>query len=374
MIGQGADMHLSVDFSALERIAARFQSRRAFDLEVKDDLPWDPVDVALQSGVEISLDELDVVDGLLSYQGRHVILYIRDHGASVLKAIQMPSTGRKYHLADCETLVEMRAKGRFNRYVVTQAVSGDFDISGFDPATRKEVIGSAKLQVCMNCLKMLNYKSSLIVPSPARNQIRDSFTLLEFFETYSTRFKHLPSGLAGKAGASVYTADWGEISQRLRADSGFTCEDCGVCLDSHRSLLHVHHVNGVKNDNSRTNLQVLCKDCHRKQPNHQHIFLKASEMVLISRLRRQQQKVGRNWMSVKRHADLALKPLLEVAEKVGWAVPDLGLEPDGGNGVQFDAAWPESRLAVSSAITSGAVGGWKITRPGKLLAELASKI
>jgi hypothetical protein len=367
-------MHLRVDFSALEKIASRFSSTRTFELGVQEDMPWDPVDIALQSGVEISLDELDIVDGLLSYQGRHVILYIRDHGANVLEAIQVPSKGRKYHLADCETLVGMRAKGRFNRYVVTQAASGEFEISGYDQASRKEITGLARLQVCMNCLKLLNYKSSLIVANGVRSQIRDAFTLLEFFETYSTRFKHLPSGLAAKAGASTYTDDWGELSQRLRAESGFTCQDCGVCLEQHRALLHVHHVNGIKNDNSRGNLQVLCKDCHRKQPNHQHIFMKASEMTVISKLRRQQRKVERTWPSVKRHADLALQPLLEVAERVGLEPPDLGVEAEGAAGVSFDAAWPESHLAVSSSIADAEVGRWKITRPGKLLSELATRL
>src|SRR5690606_33730617 len=147
---------------------------------------------------------------------------------------QNPANGRKFHLADCSTLEQMRAEGRFARYVVTRGVSGDFEIAGVDPSTRMEVVGSARLQVCINCLKHLNYKSSLVGSQGQRREARDRFDLSEFFETYSTRFKYLPSGLAAEHGASVYSNDWAELSQRLRAEAGYTCEDCAVCLGDHK--------------------------------------------------------------------------------------------------------------------------------------------
>jgi len=367
-------MRLHVDFSGLERVAAKFGSERKFQLDLTEGDPWEPVDVALQSGVEVSIEQIDIVDKLLSYQGRHVILYIRDHGSGVVRAIEDPTQGRKYHLADCDTLEKMRAEGRFNRYVVTQAASGEFEISGFDPTTRREVTGNARLQVCMNCLKLLNYKSYLLGTSQERRCVRDHFDLIEFFETYSTRFKRLPSGLAAKAGASIYTEDWAEVSQRLRAEARYTCEECRVCLEEHKALLHVHHINGIKNDNSRSNLRVLCKDCHRKQPNHQHIFLRLQEMVTIARLRRSQGCTQRTWPSVKRNVDLALRPLLEVAEEVGLPAPELGVEVEGTDSEAFDVAWPESRLGVSSSIDQKVIGGWRVERPGHLLSELARRL
>jgi hypothetical protein len=38
-----------------------------------------------------------------------------------------------------------------------------------------------------------------------------------------------------------------------------------------KDLLHVHHINGVKSDNSEMNLRVLCQYCHGEQPNHEHM-------------------------------------------------------------------------------------------------------
>lgn len=365
-------MRLSVNFDALERVASIFRSDRKFDFEAAADIPWEPIDIALQSGIEIRPEELEIIDGLLSYKGRHVILYIRDHGRGIADALTDPKSGRKFHLADCVTLEQMRSEGRFARYVVTRAVTGDFEIAGVDPVTRKEVTGSARLQVCINCLKHLNYRSALIGSQSQRREARDDFQLAEFFETYSTRFKYLPQGLAAKSGASVYSGDWPELSQRLRANANYGCEECGVCLEEKKSLLHVHHINGIKNDNRRANLQVLCKDCHRKQPQHQHIYMKAGEMALILRLRRCQQLIGRTWESAYKHADLAVRPLLEVAQRRGWEAPEVGLELD--SEAQFDAAWPGRRLGVSSTIGSREVPGWVVEPPGKLLRDLAAEL
>lgn len=366
-------MRLSVNFDALDRVASKFQSDRKFDLQSAAAMPWQHIDVALESGIEISPEELEIIDGLLAYKGRHVILYIRDHGRRISEALQDPASGRKFHLAECITLEQMRADGRFARYVVTRGLSGDFEISGVDPLTRSEVTGSARLQVCINCLKHLNYKSSLVGSQGQRREARNNFELVEFFEIYSTRFKYLPSGLAGEKGASVYSNDWPELSQRLRAEAAYTCEQCAVCLDEHKALLHVHHINGVKSDNGRANLQVLCKDCHRKQPQHQHIFMKTAEMSLILRLRRSQRLIRRSWDSAYMHSDLAMKPLLEVAERRGWEAPEIGLGFSAGGRIEahFDAAWPDRHLGVSSTLEDSDVQGWKVERPGQLLRELA---
>jgi len=365
-------MHLSVDFEPLERIASRFRSNKEYDLHAAADMPWEPIDIALVGGIEISPEELEVIDGLLSYRGRHVILYIRDHGRGVVEALQDPSKGRKFHLADCATLERMRSEGRFARYVVTRGVSGDFDIAGMDPMTGNEITGSTRLQVCINCLKHLNYGSALVGTQAKRREARDKFSLIEFFETYSTRFKYLPDGLAAEKGAAVYTKDWPELSQRLREEAKYTCEECAVCLEDCKALLHVHHVNGVKSDNRRANLQVLCKDCHRKQPNHQHIFMKSSEMVEILRRRREQRLILATWDSAYKHADLAVKPLLEVAQRNGWSAPEVGLEVKRqASQSVFDAAWPERRIGVSSSVQEQEAPGWRVHRPGQLLRQLA---
>lgn len=367
-------MRLNVDFRQLDLVSARFKSDRRFELDDLGRPPLEPIDVELERGIEISLDELENSDGLLSYKGRHVILYIRDHGYRVVDAINDPArSGKKFHVADCETLEMMRSKNRFDRYVVTQAVTGDFEIAGTDSGGRPYQ-GSARLQVCINCLKKLNYKSSLL-RSSIRKAVRDEFSLLEFFETYSTRFRTLPRALAGQ-GDVGYTQDWPELSKRLREASGYRCEDCRVCLEQARSLLHVHHVNGVKGDNRPANLQVLCKDCHRKQPDHGHIFMPEAEMRTLETLRKQQGLVPSTWEAVLKRVDLASRPSLELAAHRGWEVPELSaqLKAADGRAVHAEAVWTKRRHAMISDVDQLNVPGWKTQRPGALLQELTAEM
>ncbi len=35
--------------------------------------------------------------------------------------------------------------------------------------------------------------------------------------------------------------------------------------------LHVHHMNGLKNENSDKNLKAVCVHCHALEPSHSHI-------------------------------------------------------------------------------------------------------
>ncbi len=46
----------------------------------------------------------------------------------------------------------------FERYVVTNDISGEFYITGYDYMTRQPVEGKTRLHICKNCLTYLNYK------------------------------------------------------------------------------------------------------------------------------------------------------------------------------------------------------------------------
>ena len=71
-----------------------------------------------------------------------------------------------------------------------------------------------------------------------------------------------------------YTPDWEIVSRNTRQQYDWVCQDCRLDFKDNtlKKFLHVHHINGRKNDNQAKNLKVLCIRCHAQQPNHQHMF------------------------------------------------------------------------------------------------------
>ena len=279
-------MRLKLDFSSLEKAARRIGASAPVDLVVdvrRGVDPVDPIDIELNIGIELDLSEITSdPTGLLTYRGRQVVLYIQDHGWNIHEALIDGSTGKKVHVADCDTLQYMRRENRYERYVATNNVSGDFHVTGHD-GYRDLVEGKAKLRVCKNCLRMLNYKDY----TSNRNQVFQAFEWNEFFDAYRSHFAKMPSRLAGDSDGT-YTMDWDRVSGQYKEAQAFTCESCGLGLREHPRLLHVHHKDGVKTNNAWLNLKALCIDCHSKQPAHSHMHMTNAQASLINRLRQQQ--------------------------------------------------------------------------------------
>ena len=271
----------------LDALWASVRQMGAQSISVDLDVDWGPeveFDKQLSStGVEISLDDLVSVQGLLSVQGRQVLLFIPDHGSRVLEALTDGSAGKKFHIAHCRTLDDMKRRNRFERYTVTNNQSGAFEIYGYD-LYKKAHSGETRLNVCKNCLKHLNYKNA---QTANLDSIVNSFDIPEFFSKYSSLFKQLPKN-TGHAHQG-YTQDWKDLSIKTRQTANYTCQTCRVNLSGHKHLLHVHHRNGVKSDNSPDNLVSLCADCHQQEDFHDHMVIPYGDRQLINRLRREQQ-------------------------------------------------------------------------------------
>ena len=280
-------MRLNVDFSLLEE-AVRRMGGTAVPVDLEIDVrrgidPIDPIDIILKNGFEIELSRIEShPSGMLSYQGRQVVLYIQDQWKNIRDVLADGIKGKKVHVADCDTLEEMRRRGRYERYVATNNVSGDFYVTGQDEYGGR-VEGAAKLRVCKNCLRRLDYKNY----TGNRNQVFREFEWGEFFDSCRPHFARMPTRRAGVPDGA-YTPDWKRASRRYREALKFRCENCGVDLTKHPQLLHVHHINGVKTDDDRSNLKALCAVCHSKQPGHEHMRVSNKDANLIADLRRRQ--------------------------------------------------------------------------------------
>ena len=225
-------------------------------------------------GVPFELGDLEFGKNReLIYQGQVVFVYIQDTGASKYMLENEPENSKKVHLRQCRTLDSMHEQGRYDRYVATQNKEGRFLVHTRE---RDGATGEmhANLVPCKNCLNLIGYSGEA-----------KGFSYAEFLsKDETTNFDRTPKTKDTDDRPSEYTKNWQNISQKYREFMHYKCEDCGVDLSSHRNLLHTHHINGVKSDNSNANLKALCKICHSNQPSH-NMYVAAHERDLIEKLR-----------------------------------------------------------------------------------------
>lgn len=289
-------MKLTVSYnelrSQLEFIGAVFSDWKINSLNLQ---PRQELLAELSTGIEINLSDINFGPGkLLTYRGEQVILYIKDTGNSIWTLENEPEKSKRFHVAECRTLDEMRSKNRFERYVVTNRMDGLFLVDWLDRITGEKGEMVAALKVCKNCLTSLNWRGyensqdrmQINGDYPQRkNSIWDNFSIAEFLKEYSTFFKTHPSRRDNMAIVNAYVEDWPRISEKRRRAVNWRCEQCSVNLKNLPGSLHCHHINGVVTDNSTTNLRVLCALCHTNQPGHQHMKVSAAERKKIERLR-----------------------------------------------------------------------------------------
>ncbi len=222
--------------------------------------------VLVTTGIEITPDKIEYADdGTLEYGGQKLVVYIRDqYVPSDATREELP----KFHVADCVALQEMRKLNRYDRYVVTYRRDGKF-IVNFLRDKKQEI--ECRLYVCKNCLDRLNYNGYRRHGYSGRNAIRDHFNLRAFFEKYDSQITREPTHTDITAPVNTYPPNWEQISYRYKEKRNWKCEECGVNLKDERKFLHVHHINGQKNDSNEKNFLALCIGCHANKPQHHQL-------------------------------------------------------------------------------------------------------
>lgn len=139
-------------------------------------------------------------------------------------------------------------------------------------------------------------------------------------------------------------------------------------MRSHRALLHVHHISGVKSDNRPSNLKALCIDCHSKQPKHEHMALSHSERQTINDLRKAQGllDVLNDWQELFDYSDPGVHGVLHACQQAYLKRPEINyfVENEFGElAARLELAWPKHKFGIaisSNDIEDATKNGWNV--------------
>ena len=239
----------------------------------RDTLTREEIDALTSKGIDVELSAVQVLpDGTLAYKNSRVILYIRD---IVYYREDEPIHLPRFHISDCKTLEDMRANNRFERYVVATREDGQFALNVISRNGSNGTVQSIteRLSVCQNCLNRLRWDGfKLRMNKHTRLDSVDRFRIANFFAAYGkTLVTKSPQHDANSAPLNTYSTEFSALGDRIKAERGYRCCTCGINLADHRTYLHAHHKNALKNDSRPDNIAILCVACHAEQYNHSHI-------------------------------------------------------------------------------------------------------
>lgn len=218
------------------------------------------IDASLEE-IKENFAQMQEGHALLDSEGKCRFLYIPDHANQFFQGTSNIKKLRRVHISYCVTLSEMTSKKKFDRYRATVDTSGDFEIQ-----IPNNQFVSTKLHICKNCIKsMMSVHNNF-----ERFGRYASFDLKNFAQTFSKNTPEEFENASPELKSNQYPPDWEEISRSCRETKQWTCEECKKNYQNDRANLDTHHINSIKSDCRLSNLKVLCKTCHKAQPNHGH--------------------------------------------------------------------------------------------------------
>lgn len=196
---------------------------------------------------------------LIDEDGNAFVLYIPDWQFNFSRGRNNPADLHKYHVSWCGVLEYMQGAGRFKRYIKKTNIESNIFLGKQADDRNAESV----LYACKTCRKKMTEVAGHSLYFDVENM-----DMLKFFAKYGKQ--DLLDPKTNRPYSVVYPKHWREISKKYRERAKWICADCGKSFEHNRAMLDVHHIDGIRSNIKKTNLKVLCKDCHAKQPMHGH--------------------------------------------------------------------------------------------------------
>lgn len=284
-------------FSGLKRTLSEL------GFQVQEARPWTPISPVTVTAKDIANGNLEIRDDdssvgmyFIDSKGvKHVgFLYLQDYK---LDEYGPP----KYHLCNCSTIQQFKENGYFHNYRWANTES----VTVINRSTGVEV-PFERLELCKNCISMIRelaghvtFQTSEEFVDFVKNKVYGNDSNDEDGMIPDTGEAAIAEAMKKELGLSNtdfgaeydifgYVHGWEQISRSYREKHNYTCERCGLKIDDplDRRFIHVHHKDGNKANNSESNLECLCIDCHAHIDEH-HVqnFSSGANSILLKTFR-----------------------------------------------------------------------------------------
>ncbi|GAB2613935.1 hypothetical protein [Belliella aquatica] len=185
-------------------------------------------------------------DGIyLDYEGLSLkgYMFIRE------PYIEAHNSYPKFHIVKCKTIKDFLERGLFDkRYDFSNS-----EVNDLIDMTSRNLYKDEELGLCKNCKMILNSEI---------DTTKDFYQLLGDQE----KVDDVEVDIFG------YAKGWDQISRAYRDMHEYKCEECAIQMEKalDKRFIHVHHIDGVKTNNTEANFKCLCILCHANQ-DHIHI-------------------------------------------------------------------------------------------------------